>query len=94
MGIEDAPKQEQAGPTPKQELKYAEEALEKGDWGEVEDCVNQLSIKAKEAVLSEADKEGLKARLEKLKSECEAKGIPEERKGRLETFFTSAENVL
>lgn len=80
--------------TPTDELKYAQEGLDTGDWGEVENCLGELAKKVLETSPSSDEREQLKNALEVLKTNINATEVPEEYKDRIARALENAETSL
>ncbi len=80
--------------TPEKELQYAQEGLKNNNWGEVEDCINQIHIKVPEVGLSAEAKAELKVKLEEFANECQAVDMPEENGKRINSALERARDVL
>ncbi len=87
-------KRTQEGIKPADELKYAMEGLDGGDWGELENCLNAFAAKVSENGPSAEEREALKSTLGTLKSRIESSDIPEVSRSRVAKALESAESSL
>lgn len=90
----DLENQEQQGIKPADEIRYAQEGLDTGDWGEVENCLGELAKKVTESGPSSDEREELRAKFETLRSNINAAEVPEEYKDRITNALESADNSL
>lgn len=86
---------EEMGLTPKKELEYALEELDKNEWGNLRENLFEFAKKANEVGISEEEKIQFRTMLSDIKSGLQsAKNISDEWKTSIEIAMQAAEEIL